>query len=746
MKSSAYQGKTRLGNLRLFRVRVLAAAAMFCMLAVLPASADVAWDAGTDDLARKISFVIQGAGSSEPLSGFPVLVKLYNGLGEGFRYSDMRADGSDMAFTLEDGTPLPHDVDTWNPGGDSYVWVRIPSLVNGLVFKLHYGGSPRTSSAQSVWTGYTGVWHMNETDGAAAAVADSSANGLAGTGGDNSIATADGVFGGARGTRTSGRKKPIFSTPYSQSLDDVGTAFTVSGWIRAAGAPDWAYLFARKSSDSSNGWGLQFRGNANSASPTFYFNSSMTGIGSKFPLAENEWIKFDATYNSSNVAFYANGQLVGTGRNTTCDYAEHGTLGLQIGGLAENGYGTFNGDMDEVRYSSGVKSAAWIAAEYATMHSPETFLAAEYEDSGVLPPKAFEKYVPLKVSGYAGASTLANFPVLVRVSESAMPGFSYAEAGGRTDVRFTDSEGRYLKFECDTWNPSGESLFWVSVPELSGTETELRLYFGRHPEVPVSGKEKPNLVWSQAGYAGVFHMDVSSNNKVADSCLGVKGDVVHAVSTMPGASGLIGGGYMNPEWQATAPRIDLAADDSGYGQIRAALTNASACSFSLWVKNDGGTGNGTYKNYGYLLHHDRYDENHRFETCLESNPTLFTVRDTGGEFKKSCIDLSDRWHLVTLCYEGASRHVYFDGVENANFTSDAAGYNPDPAKKLIIGCNDGGVDCQWVGGIDEVRFRAAATSTDWMLAEVANVTNASFITSGPVKLSNPPKGLAIIVR
>ena len=396
MKSSAYQGKTRLGNLRLFRVRVLAAAAMFCMLAVLPASADVAWDAGTDDLARKISFVIQGAGSSEPLSGFPVLVKLYNGLGEGFRYSDMRADGSDMAFTLEDGTPLPHDVDTWNPGGDSYVWVLIPSLVNGLVFKLHYGGSPRTSSAQSVWTGYTGVWHMNETDGAAAAVADSSANGLAGTGGDNSIATADGVFGGARGTRTSGRKKPIFSTPYSQSLDDVGTAFTVSGWIRAAGAPDWAYLFARKSSDSSNGWGLQFRGNANSASPTFYFNSSMTGIGSKFPLAENEWIKFDATYNSSNVAFYANGQLVGTGRNTTCDYAEQGTLGLQIGGLAENGYGTFNGDMDEVRYSSGVKSAAWIAAEYATMHSPETFLAAEYEDSGVLPPKAFEKYVPLK--------------------------------------------------------------------------------------------------------------------------------------------------------------------------------------------------------------------------------------------------------------------------------------------------------------------------------------------------------------
>ena len=706
------------------------------------ATADVAWDAGTDDLSLKISFVVKGAGGSEQLSGFPVLVKLYNGLGDGFRYSDMRADGADMAFALEDGTPLPHDVDTWNTNGDSYVWVRIPSLANGLVFKLHYGGSPRTSSSQLVWTGYTGVWHMNETgDEAAATIADSSGNGISGTGGANSIATADGVFGGARGTRISGRYQPIFSTPYN-SLLDVGTAFTVSGWIRAAGAADWAYLFSRKSSDSSVGWGVQFRG----SSPTFYFNNSTTVVSGQHPLLDGGWVKFDAIYNMSNVAFYANGQLLGTNRNTVHEYAEHGTLGLQIGGLAGNGYGTFNGDMDEVRYSPGEKSSAWIAAEYATMHSPETFLSAEYEDDGVLPPKAFEKYVPLKVSGYTGASTLANFPVLVRVSESAMPGFSYAEAGGRTGVRFTDSEGRYLKFECDTWNSSGESLFWVSVPELSGTETELRLYFGRHAEVPVSGKEKPNLVWSQAGYAGVFHMDVSSNNKVADSCLGVTGDVVNAVASMPGATGLIGGSYMNPEWQTTAPLIELAAGDPGYGPIRAALTTAPACTFSLWVKNDGGTGDGTNKNYGYLLHHDRFDENHRFETCLEGKPTSFTVRDTGGEFKKSCIDLSDRWHLVTLCYEGTSRHVYFDGVENANFTSDTSGYNPDPAKKLIIGCNNGGVACQWVGGIDEVRFRAAATSTDWMLAEVANVNNAAFVTSGPVKLSNPPKGLTIIVR
>ena len=710
-----------------------------------PDSTFIEWGGAvySGDLAYTLSFFVKGCTASGPLTNFPVLVKLHEGLGGGFRYSDMRADGADMAFALEDGTLLPHDVDTWNTNGASYVWVRIPALANGLIFKLHYGGSVHESSAHRTWTDYVGVWHMNETDGAAAAVADSSANGIAGTGGDNSVATADGVFGGARGTRISGRYQPIFSTPYN-SLLDVGTAFMVSGWIRAAGAADWAYLFSRKSSDASAGWGVQFRGSANS--PTFYFNDSTTVIsGSQLPPLDGGWIKFDAIYNMSNVAFYANGQLLGTNRNTEHEYAEHGTLGLQIGGLAGNGYGTFNGDMDEVRYSRGVRSAEWIANEYAMMSDPETFFRVDYEGDGVLPPKAFEKYVPLTVSGYAGATTLTNFPVLVRVSESAMPGFRYAEAGGRDGVRFTDAEGRYLKFECDTWNPSGESLFWVSVPELAGTGTGIRLYFGRHAEVPAGGVEYPFLVWSQAGYAGVFHMDVSSNNKVADSCLGVTGDVLNAVASMPGATGLIGGSYMNPEWQATAPLIELAAGDSGYGLIRAALTTAPACTFSLWVKNDGGTGNGTYNNYGYLLHHDRYDVNHRFETCLEGKPTLFTVRDTGGEFKKSCIDLSDGWHLVTLCYEGTSRHVYFDGVENANFTSDACGYNPDPAKKLIIGCNDGGVACQWVGGIDEVRFRAAASSADWTAAEIATVTNAAFVTSGRAKLS-VPLGIMIIVR
>ena len=714
--------------------------------------------AAVGGFAKTFSMTLKGAVDGSTLNGFPLAVRVAEGLVPGFSYADSLEEGRDIRFSLEDGTELASECDTWNPAGESVFWVRVPALAPGMVVKMHVGkaGDAGPASPSDVWDSYIGVWHLNETGTAAEAIAESSANGITGTGGANSLAAADGMFGGARGTRTSGNQRPIFSTSYNEALD-AGTAFTVSGWIRSAGQCYWAYLVSRKDGDRTAGWGIQFVGNNGRSSPRFYFageQNQCTGTGSRFFLTTNEWIKFDATYDMSNVAFYANGSLLGTGRGTLYEHAQHGTLGLRVGGLGSE-HGTFNGDMDEIRYTRGVRSAEWIATEYAAMQSPETFLFADYCGDGVLPPAAFEKYVPLTVAGYAGASVLTNFPVLVRVSESAMPGFSYAKAGSSEDVRFTDSEGRYLAFECDTWNPSGESLFWVSVPELAGTETGLRLYFGRNAEVAAGGREFPDAVWRRAGYAGVFHMDVSSDNKVTDSCLGAQGTVVNPVSTMPGAAGLLGGAFVNPAWQTASPRIVLAADASGYGLIRAALTNAPACTFSLWVRNDGGTGayhNDTWHpNYGHLLYHSRYNSNsqsNRFDTCLEGSPTKFSIRDAGGEFlAKNCIDLSTGWHLVTLSYAGRSRRLYFDGVENASFTSEAAGYNPNPSLTLVIGCNtEGAVDSQWVGGIDEVRFRAATTSADWMAAEVATITNATFVTAERERLSDPPKGMQLIIR
>ena len=76
----------------------------------------------------------------------------------------------------------------------------------------------------------------------------------------------------------------------------------------------------------------------------------------------------------------------------------------------------------------------------------------------------------LTVAGYdSDKAALADFPVLVRVSPNAVPGFLYsqmvdAEAG--SDLCFVGMDGAGLPFEIDTWNTNGESLVWVKLPTM----------------------------------------------------------------------------------------------------------------------------------------------------------------------------------------------------------------------------------------------------------------------------------------
>ena len=458
--------------------------------------------AAVGGFAKTFSMTLKGAVDGSTLNGFPLAVRVAEGLVPGFSYADSLEEGRDIRFSLEDGTELASECDTWNPAGESVFWVRVPALAPGMTVKMHVGkaGDAGYASPSDVWDSYIGVWHLNETGTAAEAIAESSANGITGTGGANSLATADGVFGGARGTRTSGSRKPIFSTPYNAALD-AGTAFTVSGWIRSAGASDWSYLVSRKDGDRTAGWGIQFVGANGRASPRFYFageQNQCTSTGSRFFLTTNEWIKFDATYDMSNVAFYANGSLLGTGRGTLYEHAQHGTLGLRVGGLGSE-QGTFNGDMDEIRYSSGVKSAAWISAEYASQRADSGFIAwdgiSDAVDAG-----DFAHTLSFTVREYRAAGTLDGFPVLVKLHEGLGGGFSYADMReDGADMAFALEDGTRLPHDIDTWDANGDSLVWVRIPALANGLV-FKLHYGGAPQARPAWK-----TWD--GYAGVWHLN-----------------------------------------------------------------------------------------------------------------------------------------------------------------------------------------------------------------------------------------------
>ena len=81
----------------------------------------------------------------------------------------------------------------------------------------------------------------------------------------------------------------------------------------------------------------------------------------------------------------------------------------------------------------------------------------------------------MTIPGYAGSTTLANFPVLVRLAANSPSGFDYADVANG-DIRFADANGNSLPFEIEKWDSSGESHVWVSVPSLSGQATTITMY------------------------------------------------------------------------------------------------------------------------------------------------------------------------------------------------------------------------------------------------------------------------------
>ena len=133
---------------------------------------------------KSVELTVAGYASGRAaLEGFPFLVRISPQSIDGFDYNAIAQDFSNLVFEDSVGRELPYDVDTWDPTGESLVWVRALSLEQGSTFYMRYGvGQSRTLPSTAVWTGYVGVWHFSEqidsTIAATTASADSTANGI----------------------------------------------------------------------------------------------------------------------------------------------------------------------------------------------------------------------------------------------------------------------------------------------------------------------------------------------------------------------------------------------------------------------------------------------------------------------------------------------------------------------------------------------------------------------------------------
>lgn len=99
----------------------------------------------------RVPITVDTSDLSTGLADHPVLVRLAP---TNFDYSHARSNGSDLrasTSTKAGSFDLDLWIETWAPGGESRVWIRVPQLTAGTstLLQLYYGNSTATTSVSS---------------------------------------------------------------------------------------------------------------------------------------------------------------------------------------------------------------------------------------------------------------------------------------------------------------------------------------------------------------------------------------------------------------------------------------------------------------------------------------------------------------------------------------------------------------------------------------------------------------------
>ncbi|MBQ6923266.1 MAG: hypothetical protein IJQ73_01360 [Kiritimatiellae bacterium] len=651
---------------------------------------------------------VSGYNSLVALENFPVPVRVSESNISGFRYSDCAADGADVAFEDGAGNALDREIECWDPDGESLVWVRVPTLANGLKFKMTWGDSsvsvqPASQTDGSVWTpaGYAGVWHMNEDS---ATQTDRTGNGLTATT-DSGVTyeLVDGQVGKSLKKSGALRIADFFS---NGAVPVPSGAYSVSCWYywpETANSGNTCPL-KKGTWEKSGGWYIEHPANAGFGTMLVVRDGS--GISTRFtvPNCKDGWSYLVLTYDGASLNIHANGSLA---------YSWSGSFGQ---GTHDFIIGDAPGYFDETRVMRSVASKDWIAADYAAQTG--TLLsygaASAYADAQA-PNTRFTSV--LTVSGYTGASALASFPALVRVSEAGIDGFHYADcADGGSDVVFLDADGNVLPREIDTWNTNGESLVWVRLTAMA-TNTVFTMAWGDAHATAQPDSQTDGSVWTPNGYVGVWHMN-EAGGAVADA-------TAHGLAATPA------GNTANSIAVSGAPtgagRQTATSAEKGYLSIPSYDSFGVGSTFTMsgWMKMTG------LENYPRpFSRKNYYTDDNGWEIEMANSYTAFSARGRNndkvcsGSFPQSH---QDNWAHISVVYNGSTLSVYQNGSFVKSATIDNA---TDNALPLSIGCNSNGSEAYIRGAFDECRLLDAVAPADWLKAEYETIHVPGFLTYG----------------
>ena len=678
--------------------------------------------------AGHFDIMFPGYAGAAPVENFPVLVRL-SAERNGFDYSACQALGADLRFADAAGNLLPCEVDTWTPGGESLVWVKVPSLSRSTRITAYYGcANPPANAPSAVWSnGFVGVWHLGGTSLPLGESSGVSTPFSAIKGETAEVLDASGILGGAVDFSSAPTNR--LEAADDDDLDGF-TDFTIELWSKQADGTDsyQPYLLTKTATGEFAYTFYQTKASSN-ANSVFNVFSDATNDGRKNIAGDNRNLIIPSmgAWNhqvivrdvSAEKSFsYLDGSQIPLGgkalatneKVTICNSSSPLYLGNITGGTPNR---AFPGQIDELRISNVARSADWVKATHDCVADAD-FAAYDVGNDWT----KYARKFTITFSGYAGSAPLTDFPVLVKVSANSPAGFSYADClkpnGG--DLRFADASGNLLPSEVDTWNTNDQSLVWVKVPSLSAS-TKISAYYGWAFAPPVEATN----VWD-SGYVGVWHLGESALPLKESS--GTSSDFTE---TMNGgetlaSSGAIGGAVDFTTGTGTN-RLEAADHD--------ALDGFSSLTVELWSKQEVYPAGNVYllskataTPAAYLFYQNKYG------TCCFNVYSNAPAKVEYLNIASGLLPERGAWcHQAVVRDVGIAKAFSF---MNGEPTSQDGLILPNTENVLVnsgilcIGNAHGLGKSPFPGQIDELRISKVARSEEWVKATHDTVAAPSF--------------------
>src|SRR3989339_1101473 len=310
-------------------------------------------------------------------------------------------DGGDFVFTLNDGTVLKHEIESYaSSTGALVAWVKMPALsstADADIF-LYYGNANvvNQETPQEVWDeNYLGVWHMSEDPSQNCSgnyeVCDSTKH-AHNADANGTMTAADQVAGQINGNIDF----DISTADYLSTTDinemDGSSYLTMSVWVKIKTLDTFAGVAGKGDSGTTLRSELMTGGIGSGGSDdvaiTLSNGESAFGYTDENILVADErnyWTAvFDGSQadNGTRLKFYFNGSqrtlLFGANPIPSSTAATDSIFNMGSNRITN----TIDAEIDEIRVSIIPRSATWIETEYNNQSDPASFFSVQAEEVG----------------------------------------------------------------------------------------------------------------------------------------------------------------------------------------------------------------------------------------------------------------------------------------------------------------------------------------------------------------------------